>query len=633
MLQSIREHTQGWIAGAIVTIIIISFALWGIHSYFIGGSANSNVAKVNGVEITKEQLAVAYERLRRQVQAQYGSNNPFSGKEGVLKQRALEALIDMEVLKQSSIRQGFEISDMQVDSYLQGMPDFQVDGHFSVDRFHEVLSATLLSTSEFLDLIRTSLLVDQPKIGIMLTSFALPNETAYTVGLVNQERNVNYAVIPMQRFMSQDIQISPEKIEAYYDKHKSDFMTPEMVNVDYLELSLKTLSENIKPSDATLKMFYNENINSYTLPMQWTYTKAEITIPSNASEDDIKKLLQDAESLAEGMNDQAADISKLAAKYNAIVDTEKAKTLNQVPVELQKAVADLSKPGEVSEPFRTANGIAIVKAVEIKEPKVEPFDSVIDKVKATYVHQRAEEKFAELRDKLADLTYEHPDSLAEAAKELDLQVKSSDLFSRNKAANDISQYKKVRDTAFSNDVLSLQNNSDVIQINPETVIVLRIKSHSPSTLLPLKNVEKQIENKLKAKKAEALASGFAEKLQKKLQAGSSSLDQIAAENKLSVTSLGMVGRYSTKVDTAVLDLAFRMPDPKVLKQPATYDVTRLPNGYAIVALTDVKNGSIANDKQREIFTEQVQNSIGLLEYDLYKRSQIDHAKIKIIKQN
>ena len=103
MLQTIREHTQGWIAGTIITIIILTFALWGIHSYFVGGGASSVVAEVNGVDITKEQLTVAYERLRRQIQIQYGANNPITAKDEVaLKNRALQALIDIEVLKQAS---------------------------------------------------------------------------------------------------------------------------------------------------------------------------------------------------------------------------------------------------------------------------------------------------------------------------------------------------------------------------------------------------------------------------------------------------------------------------------------------------------------------------------------------------
>lgn len=632
MLQSIREHTQGWIAGTIISIIILSFSLWGIHSYFVGGAVNNNVASVNGVDIGKDQLAVAYERLRRQFQAQFGSNSPLPGKnDAALKASALQALIEMEALKQSSLAQGFQISDLQVDNYLQSMPDFQVDGRFSVDRFHEVLSSTLLSTSEFLDLIRTNLLIDQPKLGIMLTSFALPTETKRTIELVNQERDIEYLIIPMQKFVSQPITLEPEKIQAYYDAHKNDYMTPEQVTVEYLELSLDAISQLITPTDAVLKSFYNENINSYTQPMQWKYAEMEIPIAASATQDEIKSSLKTAESLSEAMDTQLADLKKLAATYKATLTISNWQTLNQVPVELQKSVADLTKPGQVSSPFKTPAGIAVIKAIEIKEPTMQLFDAVQDKVKQTYVHQHAEEKFAELRDRLADLTYEHPDSLQVASKELNLPVKISEIFTKEKAASDISQYKKVRETAFSNDVLNLQNNSDVIQINPETVIVVRIKSHIPSTLLPLKNVSRQIQDKLKEEKAETLAADYAMDLKKQLQSGVSS-EAIAAQAKLNLSKAGFIGRYSTKVDPAILDLAFRLPNPQVVHQSVTYGVSRLPNGYAIVALKAVKNGDLGDQKQQAVYTEQIQNSLGLLEYELYKQSMVAHAKIKVLQQ-
>ena len=67
--------------------------------------------------------------------------------------------------------------------------------------------------------------------------------------------------------------------------------------------------------------------------------------------------------------------------------------------------------------------------------------------------------------------------------------------------------------------MNLQNNSDVIQINPETVVVLRVKSHIASTLLPLNSISKQIEEKLKAKQAEQLAQKFAHDFLAKLQSG------------------------------------------------------------------------------------------------------------------
>ncbi|HVE43808.1 MAG TPA: SurA N-terminal domain-containing protein [Gammaproteobacteria bacterium] len=631
MLQTIREHTQGWIAGAIIFLIILSFALWGIHSYFIGGDVNTNVAKVNGVEISKEQLAVAYERMRRQSQLHFNANAPATTKdETELKTRALQSLIDLEVLKQASYAQGFRVSDFQVDSYLQSMPEFQVDGRFSLDRFQEILSSTLLSTSEFLELIRTSLLIDQPKLGIIFTSFSLPEEAHYTIALVNQARNIDYVNIPLSYFLSQSYEIKDQAIQAYYDQHASEFMTPEQVNIEYLALSMRDLFAKINPIEAALKSFYNENINAYTLATRWKFSSLLIPLSGNASQEEVAAAKEKMHAVVDALNKGQA-FAEVARAFSGVVTTSGLVTLNEAPTELQKAVAGLTQVGQLSEPFRTSKGWMLVKIIEVQPPKTQSFEAVKDKVKETYVRQRAEERFAELRDQLANLTYEHPESLASAAKELGLTVKTSELFARDKAGKDISQYKKVRETAFSNDVLTLQNNSDVIQLNPETMVVLRVKSHVPSTLLPIKEVAKQIAEKLKAQEANMRAVQFVEGLVVKLRAGENP-QQLVSANKFNWVHAGSIGRYSTKVDTAILDLAFRLPDPAHAKEKISYGMTRTPNGYSIVALNAVKEGSISDKRQAAVFAEQVQNSEGLLEYELYKLSQIKNARIKMLQK-
>jgi len=533
MLQTIREHTQGWVAGVIISLIILSFALWGIHSYFTGGGANNVVAKVNGTEIYKEQLAVAYERMRRQAQFQYGANAPKD--DTVLKKRALQALIDIETLKQASNSQGFLISDQQIDAYLQGMPEFQVNGKFSVDKFQQELAATMLSTGDFLEAIKVSLLIDQPKLGIVLTSFAMPDETNYTISLVNQEREVDYLTIPFQQFANQNIAIKPEEIKAYYDQHKNDFMTPEQVSVNYIQVTLNDLSTTINPTDNALKNFYNENLNSYV---------------------------------------------------------------------------------------KTVNGV---------QPKVQSYDDVKDKVREAYVRQRAEEKLAELRDKLADMTYEHPDTLQYAAQNLNFPIQTTEMFTKDKGGKDISQYKKIRDVAFSNDVLTMQNNSDVIQLNPETMVVLHINKHAASTLLPLDSVSKQIEAKLQTVAQEKATETAANDMLTKLKAGTTP-DQVASSLNIQWNKTGFLGRYATKVDNAILDLAFQLPNPANVGGKSMFGVTRVPTGFAIVAVHSVQDGKITDQKQYQVFAEQVQNSQGLLEYELYKQSIIKSAKVTVMGQ-
>ncbi len=55
MLQNIRDKAQGWIAWAIVILISIPFALWGIQEY-LGSGSEPVVATVNGDDITEQAL-------------------------------------------------------------------------------------------------------------------------------------------------------------------------------------------------------------------------------------------------------------------------------------------------------------------------------------------------------------------------------------------------------------------------------------------------------------------------------------------------------------------------------------------------------------------------------------------------
>ncbi|MEW8260012.1 MAG: SurA N-terminal domain-containing protein, partial [Candidatus Thiodiazotropha taylori] len=72
MLQEIRDKAQGWIAWAIVILISIPFALWGIQSY-LGIGSEPLAASVNGVEITERSLESQFQRFRQQLRDQLGS--------------------------------------------------------------------------------------------------------------------------------------------------------------------------------------------------------------------------------------------------------------------------------------------------------------------------------------------------------------------------------------------------------------------------------------------------------------------------------------------------------------------------------------------------------------------------------
>jgi peptidyl-prolyl cis-trans isomerase D len=631
MLQSIRDHTQGWIAGIIISLLILSFALWGISSYLLGGSANTIVAKVNGAEITKSQLAVAYERLRRQLQSQISTGYTLpANAETALKERALQTLVNIQVLRQASIKQDYRISERQIDNYLENMPEFQVNGQFSLSRFQQLLATTLFNASDFLELIRTTLLIDQPRLGVIFSSFPLPNEVTNAISLVNQERHIQYAILPSQRFLSETVTVPEERILSYYQQHQDDYKTPEQASIEYLELTLNSLMAGIHPTDMMLKNFYNENTNSFAQSMEWKLETLVLPVADDADDQELTQMqnkineIYRKAQMGAGFNDLKKEYPLLKA------DTHISSNwvgLDQVPTELQKALISLTKAGQIANPVRAANGFVLIKAAGVKDAVIQPFEMVKAKVSEVLTRQLAEEKFANLREKLANMTYEHPESLEPAAKALDLAVRSSEVFTRDKGSKDISSNNKIREATFSNDVLSLHNNSDVIQVGSDTAIVLRVKTHAPATLLSLSTVQKQITEKLKSEEIDAKTFQLANEIKQKLQNGAAP-DQIAQQYQLTWDPVGFIPRHSTKVDSAILNTAFEMPKPAAGKN-MSFAVAKVPTGYAIIGLSTIKEGTLTSAEDANVFAEQIQNSQGLLEYELYKQSLMKQAKISI----
>jgi peptidyl-prolyl cis-trans isomerase D len=625
MLQSIRDKTHGWIAGIIISLLIFSFALWGIHSYLDGRSVNDVVATVNGNDINQGQLSVAYERLRRQAELQKANDNVFDAADANLKKQALHSLINLQILKQASLNQGYRISQIQVEDYLENMPDFKLNGQFSLSRFQQVLNAALYTTKDFLDLIRTTLLIDQPRLGVIFSSFSLPNEVLDSINLIDQERDIQYLLLPLQPILNQSLSISQDKINNYYNQHLEDFKKPEQVAIEYILVSEKDIMNKMKITDQELKNYYNENTESFNTPAKWTFISLSVPIGSTVTSETVKQTENKANEIYKKI-EQGNDLSLLLKQYSLNKDNlsdHNSVSINSVPLEIQNNLLSATQPGQVIQPIRVKNEFLIIKIVDYKKPEPQAFDNVKEQVKETLLLPKSEEQFANMKEKLANITYEHPDSLKPAADALGLSIQVTGPFLKTKGNQDISSNPKVREAAFSNDVLNLQNNSDVIPITADSMVVLRIKSHSKEASLPLTQVQGQIVEKLKSKEMEDKAFKLANEILEKLQAGASPND-IAKQYRLLWNHSGLIGRHSTKVDSSILDVAFDIP-----RSLNSYAIAKVQNGYAIVGLTSIRNGVLTRPEDYDAFSEQIQNTQGLLEYELYKQSIIKKAKIEI----
>ena len=91
MMQFIRERSKGLLSFLLMGFIALTFALWGINSYFTGGQ-HSAVAEIGARTISSDEFSRFYQQQYRQLQSVYGDAfRPEMIDETQLKKKVLDA--------------------------------------------------------------------------------------------------------------------------------------------------------------------------------------------------------------------------------------------------------------------------------------------------------------------------------------------------------------------------------------------------------------------------------------------------------------------------------------------------------------------------------------------------------------
>jgi peptidyl-prolyl cis-trans isomerase D len=505
MLTAIRERATGWIAWVIVTLLVIPFALWGINSYFEGGSEVS-VASVNGDDIStytyQEDLAQQSQALSERL----GSNfDPQLLDTLGIRQRVLDNLINNQLLNQYTRDQNFRVSDNQLSQIIQSEPAFQVDGEFDLAQYQAILSANRFTPQSFEQYQRVNEVVNQLSVGISDTAFVTEFEKSRLLALQDQQRTASYAVISTDQFID-NIEISDQEISDYYQRNSERYMTEARIRVNYIELSNEALAELITLSEDQISSLYEETKGRYRTAENRRASHILISVPGSAEEEVRQEKLALANSLIERLN-QGEDFSTLAQQFSddpgssanggdlGVIARE------QMVKPFEDAVFSMQK-GDINGPVQTQFGYHIIKLVELVPGQQRPLADVRDLVVAEAKNIQAEEMFAEQSESFKNLVFEDPDNLTTTADELDLPVKESDWFSIS-SGQGIAAESLVRNAAFSGDVLTDNLVSPAIEIGFDRLIAIQKIEYEAESLKPLEEVSSKIVESITLETAQA----------------------------------------------------------------------------------------------------------------------------------
>ena len=626
MLQSIRERAHGFLAWVIVVLIAIPFALWGIQQYFHGGG-EVVVASVNGRDVTRAEVERLYQQRLPQLQALLGDR--FN--EGEVKLQVLDGLVNRILLLQATQESGLRIGDARLAAQIHSQPAFQNQGRFDAALYAQVLRSQGLDPGEFEERLRQALLMEQPELGLERTAAVTAPQLSRYLALHDQRRQISHIVIPVARF-SGSVDVGEQDIAAYYDEHRDRFVTPEQVSLDYLDLSVDELAKGVPPpSEEALQRLYEERKSEFGVDEQRRASHILVVVPQNADAQAVAAAQKKAEDLLQRIK-TGESFSDLAKQFSE--DPGSAKQGGDLGFfgrgvmdpAFEQAVFSMS-PGDLRV-VKSQYGFHVVRLEEIRPASVQPFEQVRARLVADAQRREAERLFLDRAERLADLTYEHPDSLETAAQQLELPVKTTELFDRNGGGQGIAANDKVRQAAFSSEVLKEGYNSEPIELEPGRLIVLRVKEHRASAPRPLDEVRGEIEQELRVTRARQKAEQTGQAMLDELRAGANP-EQVAQAEDLKWESPVTIKRDDRSLNAELVRKAFALPRPD--RGASTYGGLAFPSGdYVVVQVLSVEDGSPdgVDSKERQVLRQSLARDQGREEFGAWMaalRSQADVA--------
>jgi peptidyl-prolyl cis-trans isomerase D len=591
MLQQIRDKAQGWFAYAIIILISIPFALWGIQEYVVGGM-DPVVAKVGKVEITQRTMENSLNNYRNNLRQQFGGKIPEFFNDDLLRQQVMNEMIQESLLTQQVDNLDIRAGDDMVRQQIRSMEVFQRDGVFDKDEYERVMRSQGRNINAFTENLRMSLGTELLTNAISGSAFVTDAEIDALIRRKNQQRVVSWLMIDSASYKDQ-VEVGDSDIETYYNENKQKFRRPERVKLEYVELNHAAISADISVDEEQLKASYEERKDEFRSPETRTTRHILIKVGGDVSDDEAKV---EAQKLLDELK-AGADFSELAREHS----DDKGSGSNGgdlgviergMMVKPFEDAAFALQQDQISELVRSRFGYHIIQVTTIVGGDLQSFDDVKQQLADEFKKREADALFGEKYDQLAELSYADSGTLQTTADAIGVKIQESDWLPRTGAVGKFANAKIIQ-AAFSDDVLNSGRNSDVLELEDDNYMVVRVVNHEEETTKPLDEVSAEIRSILQKEQTTELTLERADQVLNKLMHEGSSMGDIAADESLKLVQDKTLKRTgSQEIDPLIVSKAFTLSRP--VEGKSSYGKAELASGgVAVVGVSSVIDGDPA----------------------------------------
>lgn len=629
MFDAVRNNKR--IVQGFLALIALSFAFFGVDSYMRDGGAGADLAKVGDSKITAQQFEQAWRDQQDRMRQSLGPNyKPEAMNTPEARLAVLNSLVDQRMLLIEASKGRLAAGDDLLREIISKIPSLQENGQFSMARYEAALRGQGTTQQQFEAQLRQDLILQQ-LVGAVGDSGIVSNTSADAIlRIQSEERQVAELRIAPEQFANK-VKIDAASVQKYYDENKKQFELPEQAKAEYVVLSLDALLAQISVSDAEVKTWYEGHKDRYQQAEERRASHILVMANADASAADKAKAKSKAEEVLEAVQKSPAKFAELARQNSQDPGSaEKGGDLGffgrGMMVKAFEETVFSQKEGEVSGLVQSEFGYHIIKLTGIKASKQRSLDEVRPEIEGELKRQAASRKFAEAAEAFTNTVYEQSDSLQPVVEKFKLKVQQSSWLPKNPNPQIVAALgplgnEKVLTSLFSDDSLKNKRNTEAVEVAPNTLLAARVLEHKPAALKPFDSVKAEIEARLKAQEASALARQAGEARLAELQKG--------GEDKVGWALVKNVSRLQGRqVPPAAVQAIFKAD---VHKLPAYVGAEVGGGNYMLYKIMKVSQAESANENQRKVLQSEYGTIVAQEDFAAYLTALRARYKVEINK--
>ncbi|KAE9530248.1 SurA N-terminal domain-containing protein [Testudinibacter aquarius] len=618
MLEKLNSGVGGVMWKVVFVLISISFVLGGVGTYLVG-SHDTSAAKVNGEEISQHTFQSALQQQTRTFSDEMGSefsllmDSPeFQTR---FRQDVLNGLVDESLIGQYLQSLGLAVSDEQIKRAIVSNPNFQKDGKFDNEQYQSFLRLNGISSDYYAQTLRASMAMQQMQYGLLGTEALSEPQLQQLIKQIFQTREVRLTAFPLAEQVAKQV-ISDQEAEQYYNEHKSAFMVPELVKVEYIDIAKPDVEKNIKVGDVEIAQYYQDNKAQFS--GKTSQHLAHIQVADQALAQDLYQQLQNGADFAALA--QAHSQDKLSAVNGGDLSWS---TDGAFPAAFEQA-AYATDVGAVSQPVKVDGAYHLIKVLERRQGEVQPLDQVKSRIADTIRNEQTSSGFFRLEKEAAEKAFENQASLVDVEQVIGKKAVQTDYFSRQDVPTALN-FSNVVYNIFDTDLLQGGMNSEAINVGEQHSLIVRVLDHKAAGSKTFEEAKADIVALLKRQKAEALLLSEAKKAADSLNQGGSP-QTVTLPQGIGLAENTQQFVYARMQDSGLREGVFSMT---ATEGKSVYKAVQDDNGEIYLAeLIKVSDG-VADSQEQQALAASYLQAKQLQTYNNLLQSLRNQAKIEI----